>query len=168
MRPSRSWVGKWVRVVGLMDPPYTGNMGKDKEIRSYTNLSITLAESNQLYLIDEKEAKYRLNSSDGHISSNEKPSVHSENNTEVLLQMEPGGPGPAGTGTGAGITDNKIILLQMQRRASKSKPLSSITSQYPQKTTSLKKIGKGRTYLLGSAIIVVLTATIMLLLHFFR
>jgi hypothetical protein len=168
MRPSRSWVGKWVKVVGLMDPPYTGNMGKDKEIRSYTNLSITLAESNQLYLIDEKEAKYRLNSSDGHISSNEKPSVHSENNTEVLLQMEPGGPGPAGTGTGAGITDNKIILLQMQRRASKSKPLSSITSQSPQKTTSLKKIGKGRTYLLGSAIIVVLTATIMLLLHFFR
>jgi serine/threonine protein kinase len=168
MRPLRSWVGKWVRVVGLMDPPYTGTAGRDKDKRSYTNLSITLAESSQLYLIDEKEARYRLNSSGERKPSTAKPPVPSVNNSEVLLQMEPGGPGLAGTGRGASITDNKVILLQMQRRASKSTTPSSGTNQYPQQVVAPRKKENSRKFLPPVVIIVLITAVILLLLHFFR
>ncbi len=168
IRPSGSWVGKWVRVVGLMDPPYTGNVGKDKNKRRYTNLSITLAESSQLYIIDEKEAKYRLNSSGEGKSSTAKPSVQSVKNTEIIQNMGPGGTGQTVTVTGGPISNNKVIFLQMQRRAFKSTPPSSSTHQYQQQAVSPKKKGNSSKFVPRVVIIVLLTAVIMLLLHFCR
>jgi serine/threonine protein kinase len=168
IRPSKSWIGKWVRVVGLMDPPYTGNAGKDKNRSSYTNLSITLAESNQLYIIDEKEAKYRLSSSGGGKSPSTKSFAQAVNNSEVILNMGPGGTGPIAAVTAGSVSDNKIILLQMQRRACKSTPPSSSTHQHPQQTVTPKKKENGRNYLPRVVIIVLITVAFLSLVLFFK
>jgi serine/threonine protein kinase len=52
-KPDESWVGKWISIVGLMEPPY--------QTARYSHLSVTLAQANQLHEITESEAKYRLN-----------------------------------------------------------------------------------------------------------
>jgi len=53
-KPTASWVGQWVSVVGLMEPPYLNNRFK------YSHLAITVATANQLSRISEAEAKRRL------------------------------------------------------------------------------------------------------------
>ena len=52
--PTESWVGKWVSVVGLMEPPYVSRRYK------YSHLSISITQGNQFHVISEKEAKFRL------------------------------------------------------------------------------------------------------------
>jgi hypothetical protein len=54
LTPDVSWKGKWISVTGLVDPPYN-----NRRI-SYTHLSITITEANQLRTIDEAEARRRL------------------------------------------------------------------------------------------------------------
>lgn len=54
MQPDKSWEGRWVSVTGLVDEPYSNKR------YGYTHLSITLAEANQLRVIDEHEARRRL------------------------------------------------------------------------------------------------------------
>lgn len=55
--PDSSWEGKWISVVGLLEPPYHSKQ------YGYTHLAINITQSNQLHVIDEKEAQYRLGSS---------------------------------------------------------------------------------------------------------
>ena len=52
--PDKSWIGKWVSVTGLMEPPYTNNKHR------YTHLSISIASPNQISVLDEAEARWRL------------------------------------------------------------------------------------------------------------
>lgn len=56
-KPDASWVGKWVSVVGLMEPPYGSKKYK------YSHLSINLTANGQMTVISETEAKYRLTQS---------------------------------------------------------------------------------------------------------
>lgn len=52
--PDASWVGKWVSVVGLMEPPYVS-------VRyNYSHLSINVTTKAQMTVITEDEAKFRL------------------------------------------------------------------------------------------------------------
>lgn len=53
-KPDASWVGKWVSVVGLMEPPY-----ESKKYR-YSHLSITAGPAGTLIPITEQEAQWRL------------------------------------------------------------------------------------------------------------
>lgn len=53
-RPDDSWVGKWISVTGLIDPPYSNPKF------NYLHLSITVEEPQQLHIIDAREATYRL------------------------------------------------------------------------------------------------------------
>jgi hypothetical protein len=53
-RPDQSWVGSWVSVVGLMEPPYVSKKYK------YSHLSISITQANQLHVISASEAKFRL------------------------------------------------------------------------------------------------------------
>jgi serine/threonine protein kinase len=50
--PSQAWVGNWLSVQGLVDPPYTGKYG--------TSISITITSNSQLRTITESEARHRL------------------------------------------------------------------------------------------------------------
>ncbi len=106
--PTQSWVGKWVSVVGLMDPPYTGHAGTQGGKRSYTNLSITITENNHLYVIDEKEAQYRLT-----------PSESSQRNDDVIQCMGGESADVSPTVDQKGFTRNREILLRLQGTSSK-------------------------------------------------
>lgn len=53
-KPDASWVGKWISVVGLMEPPYTNRKFK------YSHLSISVAAKGQMNVLAEAEAKFRL------------------------------------------------------------------------------------------------------------
>lgn len=52
--PNQSWVGKWISVVGLVEPPYRSKRYK------YSHLSISITQANQLRTITDAEAKFRL------------------------------------------------------------------------------------------------------------
>lgn len=77
-RPDPSWVGRWVSVTGLMDPPYTSNRF------GYTHLSVTVEEPSQMHLIDADEAAYRL----GRSGSQQLPP---RNNQKILETIRHGG-----------------------------------------------------------------------------
>ncbi len=53
-RPDSSWKGKWISVVGLIDPPYLNPKF------NYGYLSITIKESTRIHVIPEDQAKFRL------------------------------------------------------------------------------------------------------------
>jgi hypothetical protein len=54
--PTESWIGKWISVTGLVEPPYNGNhYGK-----LYRNVGITVVSDNQIVHITEKDASFRL------------------------------------------------------------------------------------------------------------
>jgi hypothetical protein len=53
-KPDDSWVGKWISVVGLMEPPYVSRRYK------YSHLSINVTANGQMTVIAEAEAKFRL------------------------------------------------------------------------------------------------------------
>jgi hypothetical protein len=116
-------------VTGLMDPPYTSSK------HHYTHLSVTVEEGQQLHLIEESEARFRLGNS-GSSASPPKPSIRS--NREVLQSIKHGGPGserspPAsaprsapgrvgtqprfGAGQSAPRTGNQAILQQIKATA---------------------------------------------------
>jgi serine/threonine protein kinase len=72
-QPSPAWVGRWISVTGLMDPPYSSPK------YHYTHLSVTVEEAQQLHLIDHSEAQYRLGKSSG-----AEPGSHAPDNRKVL------------------------------------------------------------------------------------
>lgn len=55
--PNNSWIGRWVSVSGLMDPPYVSTKFK------YSHLSIGITKNNQIQFISETQAKFRLSGS---------------------------------------------------------------------------------------------------------
>lgn len=70
-KPTQSWVGKWISVVGLMEPPYVSRKYK------YSHLAISITQGSQLHVLTDKDAKFRLSSinsqtAGGSKSTNEK------------------------------------------------------------------------------------------------
>lgn len=54
--PDDSWIGRWISVTGLVDAPYSGkHFG-----RPYTHVGITIETPQQINVINEREAKFRL------------------------------------------------------------------------------------------------------------
>lgn len=53
-QPDETWIGKWLSVVGLMEPPYSNPKFK------YSHLSIGITASGQMAIIAESDAKWRL------------------------------------------------------------------------------------------------------------
>jgi len=56
-KPTESWIGKWISVVGLMEPPYVSRQYE------YSHLAISITQGSQFHIITEKEAKFRLSGS---------------------------------------------------------------------------------------------------------
>lgn len=52
--PDSSWVGKWVSVVGLMEPPYVSKK------YHYSHVAITVGAAGQMSVISQQEAEWRL------------------------------------------------------------------------------------------------------------
>ena len=53
-QPDATWIGEWLSVVGLMEPPYSNPKFK------YSHLSISITASGQMTFLAESEAKWRL------------------------------------------------------------------------------------------------------------
>lgn len=135
--PDQSWIGKWISVGGLMEPPYRNYKF------NYSHLSISITKSNQMHIISAKEAKYRLagtSSRSALISSPTKPSNHrplssadvtnpqsqptSTSNEQVLSQIHGNKsniPAPSKQNQGNAqpqLTQNQAILQAMQAQPS--------------------------------------------------
>ncbi len=54
--PNESWVGSWVSVTGLVDPPYSNSV---RGVR-YTHLSITISSAGQIQRLSKQQAEFRL------------------------------------------------------------------------------------------------------------
>jgi len=54
--PDESWIGRWVSVIGLVDAPYSGKHYSFQ----YTHVGITIESPQQINVITESEAKFRL------------------------------------------------------------------------------------------------------------
>jgi serine/threonine protein kinase len=73
-KPDASWVGKWISVTGLMEPPYVSKKYK------YSHLSISVTQGNQFHQISNQEAKFRL----AGFSTRSVPSTASPDNKKIL------------------------------------------------------------------------------------
>lgn len=73
-KPDDSWVGKWISVVGLMEPPYVNKRF------GYSHLSITAGASATMTAISEQEARWRLAGA-GKVAGNFTPSTSSNQQT---------------------------------------------------------------------------------------
>ena len=142
-KPTQDWVGKWISVIGLLEPPYI-----NKEYK-YSHLSISIAHGNQFHFITAQESKFRLSGSatraspirSGKLDSGEpasgRPSSRS-NNQDIMVQLrEAKSPASARTSVPglnrprvsvpaapAPITSNEAILVKMRKsQPSPSAPL---------------------------------------------
>lgn len=52
--PNKAWVGQWLSIKGLIDPPYSSRQ------HGYTHLSVTVSSPSLIHQISEDEARYRL------------------------------------------------------------------------------------------------------------
>lgn len=105
--PDDSWVGRWLSVTGLVEPPYPG---VSRSVR-YTHLSITISAPSQLRQLSETEARFRLRG--GNTTSSA-----SSQNSDVLRTM---GTSPGRTSTPASPrrtapprSGNQQVLAAMQ------------------------------------------------------
>lgn len=114
--PDRSWVGQWVAVVGLLEPPYSRG--------TYHHLTVTVTQANQLHLISEKEAAFRLAGS----ATRSVASGSRTDNTAVLEAFHGNGgstrprsapPPPASVSRPIGGTPNAEILAKMRQGQSR-------------------------------------------------
>jgi hypothetical protein len=55
-KPSAAWVGRWIGVTGLLEPPYISAR------YHYSHLSITVQNDGEIHHLDEREARFRLQS----------------------------------------------------------------------------------------------------------
>ncbi|EIZ2110421.1 serine/threonine protein kinase [Salmonella enterica] len=53
-RPDASWIGKWISVTGLMDPPYVNKK------YNYSHISVTVTAIGQMMTLSESDARWRL------------------------------------------------------------------------------------------------------------
>lgn len=117
--PDVSWGGKWVSVVGLMEPPYVSNRYK------YSHLSINVMANGQMTLISETEAKFRLAPSSVKVPT--APSSNRETLDKIKGQTLPSQPKQAPATSSSA---NKGVLDSIRRAqgGSQSRPTQA-TSQ---------------------------------------
>lgn len=110
-KPDASWVGKWVSVVGLMEPPYVS-----KKYR-YSHLSINVTANGQMAVITAEEAKFRL------AGKAAKVSAGSSANKETLAKLK-GQTAPSSGQSSGAPSSNKDILknIRQAQTGSQSRP----------------------------------------------
>ncbi|MBX4876969.1 protein kinase family protein [Rhizobium bangladeshense] len=120
--PTESWVGAWLSVQGLVDPPYTST-------RYGTSLSITITSNSQLRKITATEAKHRLASPKGSAAV----PYRQVGNQAILASIAPGK-------TPTSLTATPSISSNTASTSSRNKAiLASITPQSaPAQTTGYR------------------------------
>lgn len=99
--PTAAWVGKWISVTGLMEPPY-----RSKKYR-YSHLSINITQATQIRTITDHEAQFRL-------KSTAKTRPQQVDNANILATMQRGGTLTPPSGARPVTSPNQAILVSMQ------------------------------------------------------
>ncbi|MCC7006384.1 MAG: protein kinase family protein [Ottowia sp.] len=138
-KPTQSWVGKWISVVGLMEPPYVKEE-RGYTQRGYTHLSISITQGNQLHIISDQEAKFRLAG-----SSIRSSGINSRlNNKEILESLlargENSSHSSATSTQSIPTTSNQAVLQKMKGNHSQNQTASKINTPYsaPRQSTQLR------------------------------
>lgn len=76
--PNESWVGRWISVVGLMEPPYYNNSF------GYTHLAISISQEHELHVITDADSKFRLGGTQTQMSG----STTLKGNKEVVENLK--------------------------------------------------------------------------------
>jgi serine/threonine protein kinase len=134
-KPDEGWVGKWVSVIGLMEPPYN-RRGRGF---SYTHLAISVTQSNQIHLITDSEAKYRLAGT----STRSAPALHPQSKNKEILDSIRGNTRPS-TGNNTSkyatpVSQNQAILQQMRNAQGGIPSSGSSPVKSPSYTTNKHK-----------------------------
>src|SRR5262249_12457148 len=90
-KPSKSWVGRWISVTGLMDPPYSSKR------YHYTHFAVTVQEDGQIKVLDEKQARFRLGKAAGVAAPPQKPTASFKpptHNQNILIKFGKTKPAP--------------------------------------------------------------------------
>ncbi len=99
--PDRSWIGKWLSVVGLMEPPYRNpKLG-------YSHLSISVTQASQMHVITEPEAQLRLRSG----------ATGPSRNSQVLGRMRPKEDTDSPNSRGGSSSSRNATILQTMKQA---------------------------------------------------
>jgi hypothetical protein len=85
-RPTEAWVGRWISVTGLVEPPYEGKLYG----RSYRNVGITVSSDNQIIQISPQEAKFRLGRGTLRAASDAAVDRNSTSNAAILDSIRGG------------------------------------------------------------------------------
>lgn len=148
-KPNASWVGKWISVTGLMEPPYQSKRFK------YSHLSISITQNNQLHIISETDARYRLGS-----STSAAKRVSTSSNRDVLegIKGRTTQSKPTPQVPGHPLSKNQSVLATMKQQQSppsRAPQKISRTSPPPANKTP-KSGGENNWWLWGLAILFVL------------
>ena len=125
-KPDASWVGKWVSVVGLIEPPYKSRKYK------YSHLSINVTANGQMTVISETEANWRLAS-----ASSKAPTAGTANRDVLINIRGRTSSGPASQTPSPPSSSNKDVLVKIRgtqaaRSATPSHQRPPIPPAYPQ------------------------------------
>lgn len=158
-KPTQAWVGKWVSITGLMEPPYEGaHYG-----RSYTSVGITVSDGSQIIQITPADARYRMGSGPGAGGTSKRASPVSRNraileglnakpSSSVSRRKSSARYGSSSTGRSGRPTmsSNQAILASLQSKStnrSTSSVRSSPTRNYSSQTKSSG--GNGWWWIIG-------------------
>lgn len=149
--PDESGKGRWISVVGLMQPPYSNPR------YNYSHLSVSVDAGTQLALLSENEAKFRLGGSATRTAPPQKAENKRPSNADVLKDMPKRSTGPRVVRTSKKSSapvrpvpvrsQNQAVLDRMkaQRPVSPTQPLPPRgtltprpTSETPEPTSSSK------------------------------
>lgn len=84
-RPSEAWVGRWISVTGLVEPPYHGSFRG----RPYSSVGVTVTSDGQILQLSEKEARFRLGAvgAIGDVNRQSASSRGVKSNADLLNQL---------------------------------------------------------------------------------
>lgn len=154
-RPDQSWVGKWVSVVGLMEPPYHNKRYK------YSHLSISVTQAGQIHIISESEARHRL-------SGTRSPTITATKNTNqsILDSIREGTSAPPRLSTTVrpATTKNQAILQRIKGSQPTAPRPGAILQTLPTTTRRTSSSGKNK----GCLIFFIIGFFILLFLAFKR
>jgi hypothetical protein len=141
--PTDNWVGRWIAVIGLMDPPYQNRR------YGYSHLSISITQANQMHVLTEAEAKFRLSGVTGANGSGD-----SRNNKAVLEGIRGGKARPTSPAllpNPVPVSRNQAILDAMKGASPSSSSGGRITPQQGQGGTPQQKAGGGMCFVATAA-----------------
>ena len=135
-KPDASWIGKWISVIGLMEPPYVS--GKYK----YSHISITVTAIGQMTVLSETDARWRLAGP----SDSRQTLTSTSSNQEALERIK--GKGTTSTPMPVSInatTANQAILNKLRASTQTVAPASAQTQHVVPNKSSTHYVAPTRT-----------------------